>query len=214
MKAAVHTVLTLGLLGVGSVLHTSTADALSISYEQLGGANPRTGSGAVTDYNNLPAHDSLGVHVAASPVISGASPYTFYDDFIISVPNNTLDALAASITLGDSSISNLQVRLFSFSTNPTLPVIPGPPNQPFVEGWSQAINFPGGEIDQSVIFPTPPALVTQGKWVLEVRGVAGSNGGDYTLGLNLNPVPLPAALPLLLTGLGLTGGVVARRRRA
>lgn len=44
----------------------------------------------------------------------------------------------------------------------------------------------------------------------------GSNDSGYwrLWSLTLNPVPLPAALPLLLSGLAGFGGLVARRRRA
>jgi hypothetical protein len=50
-------------------------------------------------------------------------------------------------------------------------------------------------------------------YVLEVRGnVTGTSGGSYSGTLNVAPVPLPAALPLLFSGLGLLGGGLARRR--
>jgi hypothetical protein len=57
-----------------------------------------------------------------------------------------------------------------------------------------------------------PTTLTAGSYVLEIRGeVTGSSGGTYTGSLNLNPVPLPAALPLLLSGLGLLGGWIRKR---
>jgi PEP-CTERM motif len=57
-----------------------------------------------------------------------------------------------------------------------------------------------------------PTTLAAGTYVLEIRGdVTGSSGGTYSGELNLNPVPLPAALPLLLSGLGLLG--FARKRR-
>jgi len=43
--------------------------------------------------------------------------------------------------------------------------------------------------------------------------VNGTSGGSYSGTLNVNPVPLPAGLPLLLSGMGLLGGWLRRRSR-
>jgi hypothetical protein len=59
-----------------------------------------------------------------------------------------------------------------------------------------------------------PTLVTgTGEYVLQIAGVATSaGGGSYTAGIGVTAVPLPAAVPLLLSGMaGL--GAMARRRR-
>ena len=55
-------------------------------------------------------------------------------------------------------------------------------------------------------------MLNAGSYVLEVRGnVTGSAGGSYSGSLNLVPTPVPAALPLLLSGLGIFGGAVRSR---
>ena len=57
------------------------------------------------------------------------------------------------------------------------------------------------------------ATLNPGTYVLEVRGVVtGSTGGSYAGTLQVAPVPLPAALPLLLSGLGLLGGLIRPRQ--
>jgi hypothetical protein len=50
-----------------------------------------------------------------------------------------------------------------------------------------------------------------GTYDLQVRGTTEALGGSYSGVMNLTPVPLPAAFPLLLSGLGMLRGL--RRRR-
>jgi hypothetical protein len=69
---------------------------------------------------------------------------------------------------------------------------------------------PGTTATYSVLSPT---TLDAGTYVVEVSGTAtGTNGGAYSGTLNLAPVPLPAALPLLVSGCALLGAM--RRRKA
>ncbi len=62
---------------------------------------------------------------------------------------------------------------------------------------------------QTVLSPT---TLSAGTYVLEVRGnVTGTAGGGYSGVIDLQPVPVPAALPLMLSGLGLLGGLLRKR---
>ncbi len=142
---------------------------------------------------------------------SGTPGDGFYDAFLFVVPDASIDSITTSIDLTDiSSISNLQVRLFDFSLNPT-PNEPNPPNGPVINAsWNQ-VPLSGGETEMIDTIPT--TTLTAGTYVLEVRGnVIGANGGSYSGTLNVSPVPVPGALPLLLSGLGLLGGAASRRR--
>ena len=121
-----------------------------------------------------------------------------------------VDSLTSTINLGDvAAIDDLQVRLYSVVGNPVLPVLNAPSGN-VIDAWSTAINFSPGMTGTIDVIPW--TTLTAGTYVLEVRGnVTGSAGGSYSGVLNLSPVPLPAALPLLLSGLGFLGAAVRRR---
>lgn len=142
---------------------------------------------------------------------SGTSVWNFQDTiaFTLAGPVNG-DVLTATLNLGSLvNISNLQIRLYGWAGGAGVqdPLL-GPPSSyspapSSVVGWQSGSN---GVITAS--FANVPA----GTYYLDIRGdVTGSSGGSYVGILNVQPVPLPAALPLLLSGLGLLG---LRRRRA
>jgi len=127
----------------------------------------------------------------------------FYDDYVFTVTGANADSVTSTINLGNIlAIDNLQVALFTYNGQ-QVPVA----GSPLAAGWSQTLN--GGVGTVSVISPT---VLAPGAYVLEVAGtVSGSAGGSYSGTLNLAPVPLPAGLPLLLSGLGFVG-LWGRRR--
>jgi hypothetical protein len=122
----------------------------------------------------------------------------FYDDYVFTITGASADSVTSTINLGNIlAIDGLQVALFTFGTGQAVPVA----GSPLASGWSQALN--GGVGTVAVISPIDLA---PGSYVLEVAGtVTGTAGGSYSGSLNLAPVPLPAAFPLLLSGLGAMG---------
>jgi hypothetical protein len=140
---------------------------------------------------------------------SGVGSYSFQDTYVLTVPTVTSgDVLTATLNLGDIfNISNLQVRMYGFAAGTTLP---GPTVGSVPAGALNTIAWTGfapGQNSVTLNFSAIPA----GTYYLDIRGsVTGSAGGSYLAALNVQPVPLPAALPLLLSGLGLVG---LRRRR-
>ncbi|MFM2289258.1 MAG: hypothetical protein RL684_2401 [Pseudomonadota bacterium] len=140
---------------------------------------------------------------------SGAGSYSFQDTYVFTVPVATAgDVLTATLNLGNIfNISNLQVRMYGFAQGsalpgPTVGSIPGGALTPIP--WT---GFATGQNSLTLNFTAIPA----GTYYIDIRGsVTGSAGGSYLAALNVAPVPLPAALPMLLSGLGLLG---LRRRR-
>jgi hypothetical protein len=187
---------------------TENAAAATLSYEET--ASGITGGGTVTDYSQLPVSDFFGNNLGKASGTLGAPAdpgFTFYDDYVFTVANSTVDA--ASFVLNEGStlaINDLQMRLYSTSGN-TLPVLGNLPAG-LEASWSNPISTNGSTSNLTA------TMLTAGTYVLEVRGdVTGQAGGSYAGLIDLQPVPLPAALPLLLSGLGLLGGF-ARKRRA
>jgi hypothetical protein len=196
--------------------HGESASAATLSWEET--ATGITGSGIGTNYSHLPVTDTyahvLGPsagHIAGAP----APGFSFYDDFVFTVADSTIDSVTSTIDLGKLlSIDALQVRLYSASGNATLPVLGDSPAGLKAGGWSTGVNFVAGA--QSGTFAVlPETMLTAGTYVLEVRGdVVGTAGGSYSGTLNLapvSPVPLPAALPMMLSGLGILGGLIRKR---
>jgi hypothetical protein len=185
---------------------TENATAASLTYEAT--ASGITATGKVTNYSQLPVSDFFGNTLGKATGTLGAPAdpgFTFYDDFEFTVSNSTVDA--ASFVLNEGSalaINDLQMRLYSTTGN-TLPDLGDSPAG-LMANWSNPISTNGGSSNLAT------TMLTAGTYVLEVRGdVTGSSGGSYAGLIDLQPVPLPAALPLLLSGLGLLGGLVRKR---
>ena len=197
------------VLGVGfSLLHVGEASAAVLSYEQT--ASGITGGGQATSYLSLPTSDTYARTFNSPTVQIGSTGFGFYDDFVFTIAGASVDAVTSTIDFATVlGINNLQTRLYNFSGNPSLPVL-GPPHGGVISAWSNTFNLAPGT--NETINVLPMTTLSAGTYVLEVRGnVVGSAGGSYSGNLNLVPAPLPAALPLLLSGIGLLGGAVRRR---
>jgi hypothetical protein len=186
----------------------ASATTMSLSYEET--ATGITGNGAGTDFTSLPASAGYtNTFGASAGDLTGAPGYSFYDDYIFTVANATVDSVTSEINLGTLSLGSLQERLYSTTGNTTLPILGTPAG--LQVPWTTAVGFTAGT-ETGMFTVMSPKTLTAGTYVLEIRGeVTGASGGTYSGQLNLNPVPLPAALPLLLSGLSLLGGLVRKR---
>jgi hypothetical protein len=210
MSYKAHTFV-VAVVGVGlSLLQATAASAAVLSWEQT--ASGRTGSGTATSYLNLPTSDTYGRTFLSSTTQIGSTGFGFYDDFIFTIANASADAITSRIDFSTVlGINNLQVRLYNLAGNANPPVL-GMPTGGVIEGWSQTFNLAPGT--NQIVNVLGPKSLNAGSYVLEVRGnVTGSAGGSYSGSLNLVPAPLPAALPLLLSGLALLGGAARRSAR-
>jgi hypothetical protein len=189
-----------------SLAFITNASAATLSYEETAGAV--TGTGAVTNYSHLPVSDFFGNTLGPSSGTLGAPAdpgFTFYDDFVFTVASSTLDAATFLLNEGSTlAIDNLQMRLYSATGN--APPVLGNAPAGLQAGWSNPISTSGASSNLAT------TMLSSGTYVLEVRGdVVGTAGGSYAGIIDLQPVPLPAALPLMLSGLGLLGGLFRKR---
>jgi hypothetical protein len=136
--------------------------------------------------------------------VNGATPtgYGFLDDFAFNVPQGTVTAMISTLGSGPGEIEGLQARVYRIDAGGTLNMLPtiGNPNGTVLTALRQ-----GGSEDGSGLVITNSVLAP-GRYSLQISGnVTGRSGGSYSgsIGFSAAPTPLPGALPLLLSGVGL-----------
>jgi hypothetical protein len=206
---------TVALPGSGTMYWT--AEFLGTS----GGDTPTTPTGS---FGNNYALDVPGQYTFQDQfnapqafTLSPSSPvgsYSFQDtyEFSLSTPAQG-DVLAVSLNLlGSASstfnIQNLQFRLYEVPSPAPAPGLSIPPGSTVITPWMGISGNDNGTVIQANF-----GNVQSGTYFLDVAGTAnGSSGGTYIGQLNLSPVPLPAGVWLLLSGLGGIGTLVRKRR--
>lgn len=150
---------------------------------------------------------------AGAGTINGNN-YGFVDSYVIDVPNSISSAFIFSLSLSSTTgLQNLSARLYQYSVPPpgvqnlTIGGIGPPSNGGVIDAWSPSSN---GAIASTSL---PQSNLNAGEYVLQVTGLeTGGISGSYSGQLDITPVPLPAALPLLCGGLAALGFGVRRRR--
>ena len=149
-----------------------------------------------------------------SAATSSGGPWNFQDSYNFVTPTSA-QASSAVISIGSTipaGLSNLQIRIINGATvSAATPQLGAPTNGVVTgDGWT-SYNFANG----SYSFTLPAGLTAGNDYILQVRGEATTSASSsYGGTLTFTAVPLPASLPMLLSGLAGLGLVGARRRRA
>jgi hypothetical protein len=161
-----------------------------------------------------PPGPAIGGDIPGS-LTASASPWNFYDDFVFTIGPSGSTIQSALITFGTAfyGISNLQGRIIGANGTFNAAANLGTPPGGTIDKWASNSTTSGG-LTFVNLAGTP---FGPGTYDLQIRGevVNGAAGsGAYGGAITFTPVPLPTALPLLLSGLALFGGLRARRRTA
>jgi hypothetical protein len=192
-------------------------EVLSISTGGPVVVNP-TVTYTIGDTFNQTGSTSTQSNFGSSATGSGA-PWNFQDNFAFSTSAAEIFGTQIAFT---TNMTDLQARIVSATDSNGNPVpittntnaagqelIGGSPLLTIINGWT---TYTSGETDFTVLMPND---VPAGSYILQIRGEAVNPAGSYGGTITFDAVPLPAALPLLFSGLmGFAGfGGLIRRRR-
>jgi hypothetical protein len=156
--------------------------------------------------------NSVGSYTAGT--LSNGDTFGLVASYVVALPTSITGSYIFSLNLSSSTgIDDLSARLYSYApgVNTTLGNTGAPTNGGLVSSWSASVN--GGLVDSTTMSATN---VAAGLYVLEVVGQLsnGATSGSYSGQLSVDPVPLPAAFPLLLSGVAGMFGFGRRRKAA
>lgn len=202
-------------VGHASTITLAGTGTMSYSYQFLWSApsSPTVSNDYILDVpgqyaflDSFTSQQPANTNLATSTV----GPYDFQDSYRFTIASGASgDTMVASLGLGDTfDISNLQFRLYEVPTPTTAPVVPGlPAGSTSIQAW---MGPSAGSNQVQATFPD----IQAGTYILDIAGIAsGTHGGTYVGQLNVNPVPLPGTLVLLLSGVVALAGVGQLRSR-
>jgi len=152
-----------------------------------------------------------GSFVSGTGALGNGDAYGFVNSYVVDVPASTAAAYLFSLNLSSQSgLEDLTARLYAYDANgiENLNVgTTGAVTAGLVDAWSASSN---GSISSTTLAATN---ITGGYYVLEIAGLeTGTISGAYSGQLSIAPVPLPASLPLLLSGIVGVAVLGGRRR--
>jgi hypothetical protein len=194
------------------VTDSVTYNAGSVTVNPLNAANgtitPTVSYLIGNAYNGAPIAGGFPGTVATG----AGGPWNFYDDYVFTVgpSGSSIQSVLISFNTSWFGIANLQGRIIGVNGTFNAAANLGAPasGNTVVDSWSNTTPVAGINIVSLAGKAFGP-----GTYDLQIRGdvLGAPASGGYGGAISFTPVPLPAALPLLLSGLGLFGGLRSRR---
>jgi hypothetical protein len=193
------------------VTYTGTSVLVTPISAVNGTITPTVSYGISDAYNGAPIAANFPTTIATG----SGGPWNFYDDYIFTVGASGSNIQSALISFNTqfAGINDLQGRIIAVSGTFNAANNLGSPasGNTLIDSWVNTSPVAGVNTVNLNSTSFGP-----GTYDLQIRGeVLGSPpSGGYGGSVTFTPVPLPAALPLLLSGLGLFAGFSGRRRTA
>jgi hypothetical protein len=199
-----------------TITNTGTSSAENYSLVAQGGLNqvvnvPPAQSFSFGDSFNQAGNVSTSADFGATVGSLTGSPWNFQDNILFSTNGATVQSQAIAQLTGPTSVTDLQIRIISLTNNT-------PANAGHLVGNGSVTTIQSGWTNLQIpvlntnITATLANFVNPGSYILQVRGEAAA-GSSYSGTISFTPVPLPAALPLLLSGLGVFGSFARRNKQ-
>lgn len=191
------------------VTYTGTSVLVTSVDAANGVISPTVSYGISNAYNGAP----IAADFPGGTATGSGGPWNFYDDYVFTVgpSGSSIQSALISFSTGVTGISDLQGRIIGVSGTFSAANNLGAPasGNTLVDAWMNTSPVAGintVNLNSTTFGP--------GTYDLQIRGeVLGSPAsGSYGGSVTFTAVPLPAALPLMLSGLGLFGGLRGRRR--
>lgn len=197
--AAADTVLNLG----DTVTATGAGASQVLNVSNTGLSNPLISPTISFSFGD--AFNGSGQLATGSDFNLAGGSWNFQDDYTFSTTGSTVTTAGIAVPgQPGASLTGLQARIIMANGNPA-PTIGAPVGGTIVDQW---VTLTAGNTSY---FSLGAGQLTPGTtYVLQIRGEATGAAG-YGGSIAFTPVPLPAALPLLLSGLGLVGRFARRR---
>lgn len=194
------------------------APASFASTVTLGGSGTLTLAASNSD-SSLDVNDVLsdpGSYSYGDSYAASAGGNTFYDSFIVTVPQGQLDAITTSIELpldqsNSIGVQNLNSRLFGFTPGPWVAIPTSSAPNGVIDGWTSVVFSNPNETGYVNVLVDPS--LAAGTYVFQIEGTLLSGGGSYGGEVNLSPVPLGSSFIVMLLGLATLLGASSLRKR-
>lgn len=185
---------------------TTNVTAAPTTYTFADTFNQTSGTSTFSDFGA--AAYTPAAKCPGNPNCLGATPFltwNFQDNYDFTTPISGPQVQGAVLSFsvpgvpGGIGVQNIEARIIAFDpTKQGAAQLIGSDAVTIVDGWQSAVT--SGSVNLYTATLNSKTLAANTEYVLQIRGEA-LNAGSYTGSVTFTPVPLPASVVLLLSGL-------------